>query len=117
MSRIKKIITYENIQLENTDGTRPKGSWARLQKTFTDANFDMSFVRGVGVKLVSKEDITACHFIIPYSNLPFIIVEPGSDENQNEDLETRPVRTRRRRGPSPDPVSEQPAAQHEGSPW
>lgn len=117
MNRIKKIITYENIQLENTDGTRPKGSWARLQKTFTDANFDMSFVPGVGVKLISKEDISACHFIIPYSNLPFIIVEPDSNEAEDQNLEARPVRTRRVRRPSPEPLPEQPPTEHEGSPW
>jgi len=91
--RIRKVCTYENLQLENRDGSRPRGDLARLQKTFTDRLFDMTFhPSGAGVVLRAKDD-PLCTFLIPFANIPYVIV----DEEETDDGNGREV-VRRRRG-------------------
>lgn len=105
--KIKKLCTYENIQLENADGTRPKGSWARLQKTFTAEHFDMDLLPGVGVSLQSKEEEHPGLFVIPFANIPYLVTEP--DDAKTAKADRSPVRRRSRRS------SEVPAAPAEES--
>lgn len=97
--RIKKVCTYENLQLENRDGSRPRGDLARLQKTFTDRLFKMEFhPSGAGVVLKAKND-PLCTFLIPFANIPYVIVDEGDEKEQTneEEAETKVIRRRRRR--------------------
>lgn len=83
--KIKKLCTYENIQLENLDGTRPRGEQARLAKTFTDVNYNLRFApAGVGVIIESKNpDEKMSTFVIPFANIPFIVCDPTEEQNDN----------------------------------
>ena len=93
--KIKKLCTYENIQLENVDGTRPKGSISRLQKTFLSDCYDMRLIPGVGVSLVNKQaGDRASHFLIPFANIPYFVTEQEHDDQ--EAATDRPAIRRRR---------------------
>lgn len=84
--KIKKVCTYENLQLENLDGTRPRGDMARLAKTFTDREFNISFAPdGIGIILRKKndEDVMST-FVIPFANIPYLVIderEQGTGNN------------------------------------
>jgi hypothetical protein len=82
--RIKKLCTYENLQLQNEDGSRPRGVWARLSKTFTSDNFSIELLPGIGAKITGKnpEDGMST-FIVPFANIPYIVAEQESDEDTN----------------------------------
>jgi hypothetical protein len=82
--RIKKLCTYENLQLQNEDGSRPRGVWSRLSKTFTSDNFNISLIPGIGAKITGKnpEDGMST-FIVPFANIPYIVAEQESDEDTN----------------------------------
>jgi len=82
--RIKKLCTYENLQLQNEDGSRPKGIWARLSKTFTSEAFNIDLIPGIGAKITGKnpEDGMST-FIVPFANIPYIVAEQESDEDSN----------------------------------
>lgn len=83
--KIKKLCTYENIQLENLDGTRPRGEQARLSKTFNDAVYNIRFApAGVGVIIESKNpDEKMSTFVIPFANIPYIVCDPTEVSNDN----------------------------------
>jgi hypothetical protein len=82
--RIRKLCTYENLQLQNEDGSRPKGVWSRLSKTFTSDNFSIELLPGIGAKITGKnpEDGMST-FIVPFANIPYIVAEQDSDEVAN----------------------------------
>ena len=79
--KIKKLCTYENLQLQNEDGSRPRGVWARLSKTFTSDNFNIELLPGIGAKITGKnpEDGMST-FIVPFANIPYIVAENDSGE-------------------------------------
>lgn len=93
--KIKKLCTYENLQLQNADGSRPKGVWSRLSKTFTDDMFNIILVPGIGAKITSKDPADGmCAFIVPFANIPYIVAENESDEDTIN--EARNIVSRRR---------------------
>lgn len=99
--KIVKLCTYENIQLENVDGSRPRGAWARLQKTFTEEHFDITLKEGIGVTLQSKEDGEKANtFIIPFANIPYMVVK------DDQDIRTERRTTRGRGRPKTVTISE-----------
>lgn len=103
--KIKKLCTYENIQLENVDGTRPRGSISRLQKTFLSDCFDMRLIPGVGVSLVNKQEgERASHFLIPFANIPYFVTEHDNDQEAATDRPT--IRRRRRTKAVLSPISD-----------
>lgn len=83
--KIKKLCTYENLQLQNEDGSRPRGIWSRLSKTFTDEHFNISLMPGIGAKITGKNpDDGMSVFVVPFANIPYMIAEQeGDDETPN----------------------------------
>lgn len=94
--KIRKLCTYENIQLEGKDGKRPTGTYARLSKTFLCDHFDMTLLPGIGVTLSPKDDHEVS-FVIPFANIPYIVTEPDSDKDANANNNYTVRRRRRRR--------------------
>jgi hypothetical protein len=94
--KIKKLCTYENLQLQNEDGTRPKGIWARLSKTFTSDNFNIELLPGIGAKITGKnpEDGMST-FVVPFANIPYIVAENDSGEGLDTNEARNIVRRRR----------------------
>jgi len=93
--KIRKVCTYELIQLENLDGTRPRGDMARLAKTFTDKEFDITFApNGVGIILRKKNDSDIMStFVIPFANIPYVVIDE-STEHDNGTRDNSAVRRR-----------------------
>jgi hypothetical protein len=83
--KIKKVCTYENLQLENLDGTRPRGDMARLSKTFSDREFNISFAPdGIGVILRKKNDGDIMStFVIPFANIPYLVIDEREGTGSN----------------------------------
>ena len=80
--KIKKVCTYENLQLVNLDGSRPRGEQSRLAKTFTDAEYNMRFSNnGTGVIIEGKPGDKMCIFFVPFANIPYVVCE---SEEHNE---------------------------------
>lgn len=98
--RIKKLCTYENIQLETKDGKRPAGTFSRLAKTFLSDNFDMALLPGIGVSLRPHDADIDSVFVIPFANIPYIVTEPDGDQTSFQDPNNHPVRRRRRSRPA-----------------
>jgi hypothetical protein len=94
--KIKKLVTYENIQLETKDGKRPAGTFSRLAKTFLCDNFDMAIVPGVGVSLRPQDADIGGLFVIPFANIPYIVTELDGDQASFQDPHNHTVRRRRR---------------------
>lgn len=92
--KIKKVVTYENLQLENLDGTRPRGDMARLAKTFTDKEFNISFAPdGIGVILRGKNETDVMStFVIPFANIPYVVIDeqPGQGTGSNITVRGQP---------------------------
>lgn len=89
--KIKKVVTYENLQLENLDGTRPRGDMARLAKTFTDREFNISFAPdGVGVILRPKNETDIMStFVIPFANIPYVVIDEREGTRSNSAVRRR----------------------------
>lgn len=80
--KIKKVCTYENLQLVNLDGSRPRGEQSRLAKTFTDSEYNMRFSNnGTGVIIEGKPGEKMCTFFVPFANIPYVVCE---SEEHNE---------------------------------
>lgn len=74
--KIKKVSTYENLQLVNLDGSRPRGEQSRLAKTFTDKEYNMRFSNnGTGVIIEGKPGDNMCIFFVPFANIPYVVCE------------------------------------------
>jgi len=83
--KIKKVCSYELIQLENADGSRPRGNLSRLIKTFLDNEFSMTFApngTGVMIKARTKDDNVSTVFI-PFTNIPYVIIDESKESNED----------------------------------
>lgn len=69
---------------------------------------------GAGVVLKAKHD-PLCTFLIPFANIPYVIVEEDEKgEQENEEAQTKVIRRRRRRSATAEASGSQELQESEG---